>query len=232
METFILKDISLSGWAFGDSNDVLDILAGDNWILNDFFAIWKEVSYLNNIRIVCFWEHDWYLVTSLFVFLILCIVFFEDLSIFGIVYFWGPTVRGPICHFWGADSWAPDNWAPGPNCPGPNLPRTIGPRTTGPRGPTVRGPICHFFRADSWAPDNWAPSPFGICNDIFDDLWILFGINDGISMFGMVYILFWMSHLGLGWQRTEVLYYWDQIPFLTFSGRVSRVAKSSTYIML
>ena len=77
METFILKGISLSGWAFGDSNDVLDILAGDNWILNDFFAIWKEVSYLNNIRIVCFWEHDWYLVTSLFVFLILCIVFLK-----------------------------------------------------------------------------------------------------------------------------------------------------------
>ena len=21
-------------------------------------------------------------------------------------------VRGPICHFWGADNWAPDNWAP------------------------------------------------------------------------------------------------------------------------
>ena len=33
--------------------------------------------------------------------------FFEDLSIFGIVFFWGPTVRGPICHFWAPDSWAP-----------------------------------------------------------------------------------------------------------------------------
>ena len=31
----------------------------------------------------------------------------------------GPTVRGPICHFFRADI-----WAPGPNCPGPNLPRT------------------------------------------------------------------------------------------------------------
>ena len=28
----------------------------------------------------------------------------------------GPTIRGPICHFLGADSRAPDNWAPGPNC--------------------------------------------------------------------------------------------------------------------
>ena len=52
------------------------------------------------------------MVTSLFVFLILCIVFFEDLSIFGIVYFWGPTVRGPVVR-------------------GPTV-----------RGPIVRGPIC------------------------------------------------------------------------------------------
>ena len=154
METFILKGISLSGWAFGDSNDVLDILAGDNWILNDFFAIWKEVSYLNNIRIVCFWEHDWYLVTSLFVFLILCIVFFEDLSIFGIVYFWGPTVRGPICHFWGADSWAPDNWAPGPDCPGPNLPLLgggqLGPGQLGPNPMWNLGWLYGFFLHDVW----------------------------------------------------------------------------------
>ena len=154
METFILKDISLSGWAFGDSNDVLDILAGDNWILNDFFAIWKEVSYLNNIRIVCFWEHDWYLVTSLFVFLILCIVFLKIYLFLGLFISGaqlsgaqfatfggrtvgprttgprGPIVRGPICHFWGADNWAPDSCpgpnCPGPDCPGPNLPRTIG----------------------------------------------------------------------------------------------------------
>ena len=34
---------------------------------------------------------------------------------------WGPTVRGPIGHFLGADSWALDNWALEPNCPGPNL---------------------------------------------------------------------------------------------------------------
>ena len=77
--------------------------------------------------------------------------------------------------------------------------RTIGPRTTGPRGPTVRGPICHFLGADSWAPDNWALSPFVIFNDIFDDLRTLFVSQDGILMFGMVYIVFWMSHLGLGW---------------------------------
>ena len=123
METFILKDISLSGWAFGDSNDVLDILAGDNWILNDFFAIWKEVSYLNNIRIVCFWEHDWYLVTSLFVFLILCIVFLKIYLFLGLFISGaqlsgaqfatfggrtvGPRTTGPL------DSWAPDNRAPG-----------------------------------------------------------------------------------------------------------------------
>merc|ERR1712055_515958 len=78
-------------------------------------------------------------------------------------------------------------------------PRTVGPRTTGPRGPTVRGPSCHFLGADSWAPDNWAPSPFGICNDIFDDLWILFVIQDDILMFGTVYIVFLMSHLGMRW---------------------------------
>ena len=58
----------------------------------------------------------------------------------------GPTVQGPICHFFRADSWAPDNRAPGPNCPRPNLPWTTGPRDPtirGPfvRGPTVRGPI-------------------------------------------------------------------------------------------
>ena len=62
-----------------------------------------------------------------------------------------PHFRGPICHFFMADSWAPDKWtpdrwAPGPNCQGPNLPH-------------FRGPICHFFMADSWAPDNWALGP-------------------------------------------------------------------------
>ena len=178
METFILKDISLSGWAFGDSNDVLDILAGDNWILNDFFAIWKEVSYLNNIRIVCFWEHDWYLVTSLFVFLILCIVFLKIYLFLGL-FISGAQLSGAQFATFGG--------------------RTVGPRTTGPRGPTVRGPICHFWGADNWAPDNWAPSSFSIFDNIFDDWRILFVIKYGISMFGMVHIVFLMFHLGLGW---------------------------------
>ena len=64
------------------------------------------------------------------------------------VYFWGPTVRGPICHFFRADSWAPDNWAPGPNCPGPNLPLF----QSGQLGPTVRGPICLEPTNDEFQP--------------------------------------------------------------------------------
>ena len=41
----------------------------------------------------------------------------------------GLTVRGPICHFFRADSWTlgpncPGPSCLGPNCPGPNLPRT------------------------------------------------------------------------------------------------------------
>ena len=103
----------------------------------------------------------------------------------------------------GAQLSAPQKWQIGPRLSGAQLSAPqkwqIGPQTVGPRGPVVRGPICHFFRANSWARDNWAPSPFGICNDIFYDLWILFVIKDGISMFGMVCIVFRVLHLGLGW---------------------------------
>ena len=67
--------------------------------------------------------------------LLLSFVFFDDFLVFGKVHFRGPTVRGPICHFFRADSWAPDNRAPGPICPGPNLPRTTGPYCPGPNCP-------------------------------------------------------------------------------------------------
>ena len=92
----------------------------------------------------CFWHvgQDFFIFWNIHVcilYYVLC--FLMIFLVFGMVHFRGPTVRGPICHFGGADSWAPDNRAPGPNCPGPNLPRTTGPRTTGPRGPTVRGPV-------------------------------------------------------------------------------------------
>ena len=81
--------------------------------------------------------------------------FFEDLSIFGIVYFWGPTVRGPICHFWGADSWAPDNWAPGPDCPGPNLPVLGG----GQLGPEPIWYLNLYILCFNWAPGPNCPGP-------------------------------------------------------------------------
>ena len=121
---------------------------------------------------------------------------------------WGPVIRSPTLCPSRMNSWVMWIRCPVINYSGAQLSgarfatfggRTVGPRTTGPRGPTVRGPICHFWGADSWAPDNWAPSPFGICNDIFDESWILFVIQDGISMFGMVYIVFLVSHLWLKW---------------------------------
>ena len=69
----------------------------------------------------------------------------------------GPTVRGPIVHFFKVDSWAPDSRAPGPSCPGPNCPLFqsghSGPGQLGPGaqlsifwgrtiGPSCPGPNC------------------------------------------------------------------------------------------
>ena len=99
-----------------------------------------------------------------------------------------PTVRGPICHFWGADSWAPDNRAPGPSCPGPNL---------------------SLFQGEQLGPGQLGPEPIGICHDIFDDLRIFFLILrchfnswDGVhcifdvaSGTGVDYFVFLMVHL-------------------------------------
>ena len=57
------------------------------------------------------WQHISYLETPLFAFWMMCFVFLIIFLVFGKVHF-----RGPICHFFRADSWAPDNRAPGYFC--------------------------------------------------------------------------------------------------------------------
>ena len=97
------------------------------WWLCDLgwlFGIWTVFTCVFGMlgNIFDIWEHPCCILDA---------VFFYDFLVFEMVHFWGPTVRGPICHFLRADSWAPDNWAPGPNCPGPNLPRTVADENSG-----------------------------------------------------------------------------------------------------
>ena len=97
-------------------------------ILDGVYAIWDDYLVFELIYFVLSLVHLVFWKTYLIfgntpvcilddVFCLLMIFF-----IFGTVHFRGPTVRGPICQFFRADSWAPDNRALGPNCPGPNLP--------------------------------------------------------------------------------------------------------------
>ena len=102
---------------------------------------------------------DAYLVFELF--LLVYLVCWATYLIFGtpllqMVHFRGPTVWGPICHFFGADNWAPDSWAWGTvvRCP---ICHFWG-RTVGPQGPTIGGSICHFFGAESY-PGPSCPGP-------------------------------------------------------------------------
>ena len=124
----LLMIFYFKGWAFGCLDDVIGILDADCVICDDL----KEVFYLFNSAFCYIFR---YLVTSLFVFFILCFVF-DDLFVFGTVYFWGPNVRIPTVHFLKLDNWAPDNWALGPICPRPNLPLFKG----GQLGPGQLGP--------------------------------------------------------------------------------------------
>ena len=135
---FISFDIYFLRWIFGDMDDFVSILDGDYVIWDAYLLYERKYFVFLNSAFVFF--------GTLFIFGTISVCIFDDLFVFGMVYFWGPTVRGPICHFSRAD-----NWAPG---------RTVGPRTTGTRGPTVRGPSCHFLRADSWAlgPNCLGPS--------------------------------------------------------------------------
>ena len=81
-------------------------------ILDVDYAIWDNYFVFLLVYLVC-WE-----TYVLFGNAPVCILddvfcFFDDFLVFGMAHFRGPTVRGPICHFLGADSWAPDNRAPG-----------------------------------------------------------------------------------------------------------------------
>ena len=102
------------GWVFSDWDGVIGILDCDYVILDNYFLFEGE-NMLFLIVYSYFIDHKWYLVTSVFVYLIQCCVFYV-FFVFGMLHFRGPTVRGPICHFFRADSWAPDNRAPGYFC--------------------------------------------------------------------------------------------------------------------
>ena len=126
-----MEDISLlGGGVFGDLDDIFGILYGDYTIWDDYLVFELIYFVFLLVHLVCWATY------LIFGYTPVCILdavfcFFYDFLVFWMVHFWGPTVRGPICHFFRSDSWAPDNWAPGPNCPGPNLP-----------GPNCPGPNC------------------------------------------------------------------------------------------
>ena len=112
---------TFGGGVFGDLDDIFGILYGDYAIWDDYLVFELIYFVFLFVHLVC-WAT--YLIFGNTPVCILDAVFcfFDDFLVFWMVHFRGPTVRGPICHFFGADSWAPDNWAPGPNCPGPNCP--------------------------------------------------------------------------------------------------------------
>ena len=73
-----------------------------------------------------------------------------------------------------------DGTFPGPNCPGPNLPLFQG----GQLGPGQLG------------PGQLGPDPILNFRWFFHDVWIVFVIQVVILMFGLIYIRFWIAHLG------------------------------------
>ena len=77
----------------------------------------------------------------------ICVCFFDAVFCFFMVsVFEMEHFRGPICHFFRADSWAPVPNCPGPNCPGPNCPgpNCPGPNCPGPNLPRSVGSVTNM----------------------------------------------------------------------------------------
>ena len=104
------------GWVFGDLEDIFCILDGDYAIWDDYLVFELIYFVFLLVYLVCWAAYVLFGNTPVCI-LDAVFCFFEDFLVFWMVHFRGPTVRGPICHFFGADSWALDNWAPGPNFP-------------------------------------------------------------------------------------------------------------------
>ena len=102
-------------WVFGELDHIFGILDG-NYAIQDDYLVFK-LKYFVFLRVYLEYLATYFIFGNTTV----CILdyvfcFFDDFLVFGKVHFRGPTVRGPICHFFRADSWAPDNRAPGYFC--------------------------------------------------------------------------------------------------------------------
>ena len=95
------------------------------------------------------------------------VLFSYDLFVFGMVTFRGPTVRGPICHFFRADSWAPDNRAQGYFC--------------------YFFMMCDFFCNSRWYLNVWS----GVHWILDGVIWIL----DGVFSILDVFLVLWTMNL-------------------------------------